>query len=113
VLKAGMAYDLEKILDGQETHDLYCPNCKSRITRRVILKKRKRTTRQAKRDEPPKSTQHKSLLPMFQAKLSLKAMTKCHLKYLDVYHASLSSFQQVLFNLPSCTIVSSSSELTT
>lgn len=51
-------YDLEKILDEQETHDLYCPNCKSCITRRVILKKRKRTARQAKRDEPPKKTQH-------------------------------------------------------
>ncbi|CAN6209045.1 unnamed protein product [Urochloa humidicola] len=50
-------YDLEKILDEQETHDLYCPNCKSCITRRVILKKRKRTARQAKRDEPPKKTQ--------------------------------------------------------
>ncbi|CAL5045191.1 unnamed protein product [Urochloa decumbens] len=51
-------YDLEKILDEQETHDLYCPNCKSCITRRVILKKRKRTARQAKRDEPPKKPQH-------------------------------------------------------
>nr|CAB3466678.1 unnamed protein product [Digitaria exilis] len=50
-------YDLEKILDEQETHDLYCPNCKSCITRRVILKKRKRTVRQAKRDEPPKRPQ--------------------------------------------------------
>ncbi|CAN6179795.1 unnamed protein product [Urochloa humidicola] len=50
-------YDLEKILDEQETHDLYCPNCKSCITRRVILKKRKRTARQAKRDEPPKKPQ--------------------------------------------------------
>ncbi|XP_025811405.1 membrane protein of ER body-like protein isoform X2 [Panicum hallii] len=50
-------YDLEKILDEQETHDLYCPNCKSCITRRVILKKRKRTARQAKREEPPKRPQ--------------------------------------------------------
>uniref|UniRef100_A0A0A9D8S8 Uncharacterized protein n=1 Tax=Arundo donax TaxID=35708 RepID=A0A0A9D8S8_ARUDO len=47
-------YDLEKILDEQETHDLYCPNCNSCITRRVILRKRKRTVRQAIRDEPPK-----------------------------------------------------------
>ncbi|KAL6606439.1 hypothetical protein ACP70R_042092 [Stipagrostis hirtigluma subsp. patula] len=47
-------YDLEKILDEQETHDLYCPNCNSCITRRVILKKRKRTVR---RDEPPKRPQ--------------------------------------------------------
>ncbi|WVZ82985.1 hypothetical protein U9M48_030180 [Paspalum notatum var. saurae] len=47
-------YDLEKILDEQETHDLYCPNCKSCITRRVILKKRKRTVRPAPREEPVK-----------------------------------------------------------
>jgi hypothetical protein len=47
-------YDLEKILDQQETHDLYCPNCKSCITRRVILRKRKRTARPATPDEPPK-----------------------------------------------------------
>ncbi|CAL5020462.1 unnamed protein product [Urochloa decumbens] len=50
-------YDLEKILDEQETHDLYCPNCKSCITRRVILKKRKRTARQARRDGSPKKIQ--------------------------------------------------------
>jgi hypothetical protein len=50
-------YDLEKILDEQETHDLYCPNCKSCITQRVILRKRRRTVRQALRDEPPKKPQ--------------------------------------------------------
>jgi hypothetical protein len=50
-------YDLEKILDEQETHDLYCPNCKSCITRRVILKKRKRTVRPNARKEPPKRPQ--------------------------------------------------------
>ncbi|CAL4978905.1 unnamed protein product [Urochloa decumbens] len=47
-------YDVEKILDEQETHDLYCPNCKSCITQWVILKKRKRT---ARRDGPPKKPQ--------------------------------------------------------
>ncbi|KAM0920514.1 hypothetical protein ACQ4PT_007473 [Festuca glaucescens] len=47
-------YDLEKILDQQETHDLYCPNCKSCITRRVILRKRKRTARPTTPSEPPK-----------------------------------------------------------
>ncbi|XP_037423723.1 membrane protein of ER body-like protein isoform X2 [Triticum dicoccoides] len=47
-------YDLEKILDQQETHDLFCPNCKSCITRRVILKKRKRTVRPATPDGPSK-----------------------------------------------------------
>ncbi|XP_068650211.1 membrane protein of ER body-like protein isoform X2 [Aristolochia californica] len=34
--------DLEKIIEEQETHDLYCPNCHSCITKRVILRKRKR-----------------------------------------------------------------------
>ncbi|KAM3196590.1 hypothetical protein ACQJBY_072341 [Aegilops geniculata] len=47
-------YDLEKILDQQETYELFCPNCKSCITRRVILKKRKRTVRPATPDEPSK-----------------------------------------------------------
>ncbi|GAA0147846.1 transporter [Lithospermum erythrorhizon] len=37
--------DLEKVLQKQKTHDLYCPNCNSCITRRVILRKRKRGTR--------------------------------------------------------------------
>ncbi|TVU01216.1 hypothetical protein EJB05_53343 [Eragrostis curvula] len=50
-------YDLEKILDEQETHDLFCPNCKSCITRRVILRKRKRTVKQASGDEPSKKPQ--------------------------------------------------------
>uniref|UniRef100_A0A0D9WKT5 Membrane protein of ER body-like protein n=1 Tax=Leersia perrieri TaxID=77586 RepID=A0A0D9WKT5_9ORYZ len=50
-------YDLEKILGEQETHDLFCPNCNSCITKRVILRKRKRTVRQTTRDEPPKKPQ--------------------------------------------------------
>ncbi|XP_047321469.1 uncharacterized protein LOC124925497 isoform X3 [Impatiens glandulifera] len=36
-------YDVERVLEKQNTHDLYCPNCRSCITRRVILRKRKRT----------------------------------------------------------------------
>ncbi|XP_044438881.1 membrane protein of ER body-like protein isoform X2 [Triticum aestivum] len=47
-------YDLEKILDQQETYELFCPNCTSCITRRVILKKRKRTVRTTPTDEPSK-----------------------------------------------------------
>ncbi|ERN10960.1 hypothetical protein AMTR_s00158p00088530 [Amborella trichopoda] len=35
--------DVERVLKEQETHDLFCPNCKSCITRRVILRKRKRS----------------------------------------------------------------------
>ena len=36
--------NLERILEEQETHDLYCPNCHSCITKRLILRKRKRIT---------------------------------------------------------------------
>ncbi|CAM8894121.1 unnamed protein product [Rhodiola kirilowii] len=35
-------YDVQGVLKKQETHDLICPNCHTCITRRVILKKRKR-----------------------------------------------------------------------
>ncbi|XP_049393537.1 uncharacterized protein LOC125857924 isoform X2 [Solanum stenotomum] len=35
-------FDVENVLQKQNTHDLYCPNCKSCITKRVILRKRKR-----------------------------------------------------------------------
>uniref|UniRef100_A0ACD5XXN2 Uncharacterized protein n=1 Tax=Avena sativa TaxID=4498 RepID=A0ACD5XXN2_AVESA len=47
-------YDLEKILGQQETHHLYCPKCNSDITRRVILRKRKRSPRPTTPDETPK-----------------------------------------------------------
>jgi hypothetical protein len=36
--------EVERILRLQETHDLVCPVCRSCITKRVILRKRKRTT---------------------------------------------------------------------
>lgn len=35
-------FDVERVLEEQETHDLFCPNCSSCITKRVILRKRKR-----------------------------------------------------------------------
>ncbi|KAK9074147.1 hypothetical protein SSX86_006744 [Deinandra increscens subsp. villosa] len=35
-------YDVEKLIRKQDTHDLFCPNCNSCITKRVILRKRKR-----------------------------------------------------------------------
>ncbi|KAK4734829.1 hypothetical protein R3W88_009090 [Solanum pinnatisectum] len=38
-------FDVESVLQKQNTHDLYCPNCKSCITKRVILRKRKRKIR--------------------------------------------------------------------
>lgn len=34
--------DVERVLREQDTHDLYCPNCNSCITKRVIIRKRKR-----------------------------------------------------------------------
>ncbi|KAK4433213.1 Membrane protein of ER body-like protein [Sesamum alatum] len=37
--------DVERVLQKQTTHDLYCPNCNSCITKRVILRKRKRRIR--------------------------------------------------------------------
>ncbi|KAJ8425416.1 hypothetical protein Cgig2_020936 [Carnegiea gigantea] len=33
---------VERMIQKQETHDFYCPNCNSCITKRVILKRRKR-----------------------------------------------------------------------
>lgn len=41
----GAEVDVERVLQKQNTHDLYCPNCNSCITRRVILRKRKRQVR--------------------------------------------------------------------
>ncbi|AEE85403.1 Vacuolar iron transporter (VIT) family protein [Arabidopsis thaliana] len=38
-------HDVENMMDKQETHDLYCPNCDSCITKKVILKRRKRKIR--------------------------------------------------------------------
>lgn len=35
-------FDVETVLKKQDTHDLFCPNCNSCITKRVILRKRKR-----------------------------------------------------------------------
>ncbi|XP_073292855.1 membrane protein of ER body-like protein [Primulina huaijiensis] len=35
-------YDVKTVLQKQNTHDLYCPDCNSCITGRVILRKRKR-----------------------------------------------------------------------
>ncbi|KAF3793228.1 hypothetical protein EJ110_NYTH10173 [Nymphaea thermarum] len=37
--------NLDAVLREQTTHDLYCPNCNSCITERVILRKRKRIVR--------------------------------------------------------------------
>uniref|UniRef100_A0A8I7BI12 Membrane protein of ER body-like protein n=1 Tax=Hordeum vulgare subsp. vulgare TaxID=112509 RepID=A0A8I7BI12_HORVV len=57
-------YDLEKILDQQETHDLFCPNCKSCITRRVILKKRKRTVRTTTTPDGPSKRPYTEEVPL-------------------------------------------------
>ncbi|PKA50212.1 hypothetical protein AXF42_Ash017805 [Apostasia shenzhenica] len=45
--------DLEKIIEEQETHDLFCPNCHSCITKRVILRKRKRRVQDIQHEERP------------------------------------------------------------
>ncbi|KAK6947364.1 hypothetical protein RJ641_000837 [Dillenia turbinata] len=49
-------FDVEKVFEKQNTHDMYCPNCNSCITRRVILRKRKRRVQDIhlglKRDRP-------------------------------------------------------------
>lgn len=45
--------DLERVLEEQETHDLFCPNCNSCITKRVILRKRKRTAHDFEHEERP------------------------------------------------------------
>ncbi|XP_043812639.1 membrane protein of ER body-like protein isoform X4 [Manihot esculenta] len=42
-------FDVERVLEKQNTHDLYCPNCSSCITRRVILHRRKPKIRHARR----------------------------------------------------------------
>ncbi|KAH6813626.1 hypothetical protein C2S51_022644 [Perilla frutescens var. frutescens] len=48
--------DVERVIQKQTTHDLFCPNCKSCITKRVILRKRKRRIRipdeEVKRSKP-------------------------------------------------------------
>ncbi|GAV69110.1 VIT1 domain-containing protein [Cephalotus follicularis] len=41
--------DIERVLQKQNTHDLYCPNCNSCITRRVILRRRKPKIRSLRR----------------------------------------------------------------
>ncbi|XP_044962421.1 membrane protein of ER body-like protein isoform X2 [Hordeum vulgare subsp. vulgare] len=56
-------YDLEKILDEQETYELQCPMCQSCITRRVILKKRKRSVPTSPTGEPLKRPDFKGAVP--------------------------------------------------
>lgn len=54
-------YDVKKVLKEQETHDLYCPNCHSCITKRVILRKRKRS--QSPSSLPPQKVPHVRAAP--------------------------------------------------
>ncbi|XP_052170639.1 uncharacterized protein LOC127786887 isoform X8 [Diospyros lotus] len=44
-------FDVERVLEKQNTHDLYCPKCNSCITGRVILHKRKRSIRIPEEDK--------------------------------------------------------------
>lgn len=57
VNKMAVEMDIEKVLEEQDTHDLYCPNCNSCITKRVILRKRKRTSRDPQVDTRREKTQ--------------------------------------------------------
>lgn len=38
-------YNVAEVLEKQNTHDLFCPNCRSCITRKVILRRRWKITR--------------------------------------------------------------------
>nr|XP_034924220.1 uncharacterized protein LOC118056184 isoform X6 [Populus alba] len=54
-------FDVEKVLEKQNTHDLYCPNCNSCITRRVILRRRRWKNRNARRK--PKHAKGDTIVP--------------------------------------------------
>eukprot|EP00258_Populus_trichocarpa_P021628 XP_024437647.1 uncharacterized protein LOC18096607 isoform X2 [Populus trichocarpa] len=54
-------FDVEKVLEKQNTHDLYCPNCNSCITRRVILRRRRWKNRNARRK--PKHAKVDTIVP--------------------------------------------------
>ncbi|KAJ6677467.1 MEMBRANE PROTEIN OF ER BODY-LIKE PROTEIN [Salix viminalis] len=53
--------DVEKVLEKQNTHDLFCPNCNSCITRRVILRRRTKKILKARRI--PKHSKSDTTLP--------------------------------------------------
>ncbi|KAJ6340788.1 hypothetical protein OIU77_008527 [Salix suchowensis] len=53
--------DVEKVLEKQNTHDLFCPNCNSCITRRVILRRRTKKILKARRK--PKHSKSDTTLP--------------------------------------------------
>ncbi|KAJ8633537.1 hypothetical protein MRB53_026873 [Persea americana] len=55
--KTVVEMDVEKVLEEQDTHDLYCPNCNSCITKRVILRKRKQTLQDPQVDSKSEKTQ--------------------------------------------------------
>ena len=54
-------FDVEKVLEKQNTHDLYCPNCNSCITRRGILRRRRWKNRNARRK--PKHAKVDTIVP--------------------------------------------------
>ncbi|XP_054796398.1 membrane protein of ER body-like protein [Prosopis cineraria] len=72
--------DVEAVLAKQATHDLFCPNCNSCITKRVILRKRKRRVQdldlKAKRDKLDTVVSSKLVDdPAFEANRSDEAVT--------------------------------------
>ncbi|KAE9608788.1 hypothetical protein Lalb_Chr08g0239371 [Lupinus albus] len=54
-------FNVEVVLAKQETHDLFCPNCKSCITKRVILRKRKRNIPKLDTETKPDKSDTKRL----------------------------------------------------
>ncbi|CAG7887888.1 unnamed protein product [Brassica rapa] len=60
-------YNVEKVLDNQETHDLFCPNCHSCITKRVVLKKRKRKISHAVPEDPKRVRGPESIDPILRS----------------------------------------------
>ncbi|KAJ4776683.1 Vacuolar iron transporter (VIT) family protein [Rhynchospora pubera] len=77
--------DLEKVLEEQETHDLYCPNCNSCITRRVILKKRKRIAKNVKSDSRPEKLPNLGQIETTNANLDEREQTSVLFKCLSCF----------------------------
>ncbi|XVF53250.1 hypothetical protein PTKIN_Ptkin05aG0084600 [Pterospermum kingtungense] len=61
-----MDLDVERVLQKQNTHDLYCPNCNSCITGRVILRRRKPKVSNIRRK--PKRVKKLDPIPSSEAK---------------------------------------------
>ncbi|EEF46721.1 conserved hypothetical protein [Ricinus communis] len=70
--------DIERVLQKQNTHDLYCPNCNSCITRRVILRRRKPKGRNAHH-----KSKHNKPDRIFSSKLDVNSATSTKIEARD------------------------------